>query len=164
MIEHLLRILCILQCMPTEPLSVNSAEAQRCMAETIYFEARNGGDVSMISVGMVVLNRLKHEKYPNTICKVVRQGIYDSYGNPRRGKCQFSYFCDGKPEFTPTNNSKEELYAWKRAQHLSDLIIRKKLYDLTNGSTHYHASYISPNWAYRMKPQVYIGGHIFYKE
>jgi len=32
------------------------------------------------------------------------------------------------------------------------------------GATHYHASYVSPGWAKRMRRIDQIGNHIFYSE
>ena len=35
--------------------------------------------------------------------------------------------------------------------------------DITIGATHYHAAYIKPYWAAKMKRTVKIGNHIFYR-
>ena len=46
----------------------------KCLADNMYFEARNQGTAGIIAVSNVVLNRVKSKDYPNTICEVVRQG------------------------------------------------------------------------------------------
>ena len=46
----------------------------KCLADNMYFEARNQGTAGITAVSNVVLNRVKSEMYPNTICEVVRQG------------------------------------------------------------------------------------------
>ena len=37
------------------------------------------------------------------------------------------------------------------------------VYDFTDGATHYHADYVSPNWAKRYHRIVKIDQHIFYR-
>ena len=37
------------------------------------------------------------------------------------------------------------------------------VYDFTDGATHYHADYVSPDWAKRYHRIVKIGQHIFYR-
>ena len=47
-----------------------------CLALNIYYEARNQPVVGQIAVSQVVLHRVKDKRYPNTVCKVVRQAKY----------------------------------------------------------------------------------------
>ena len=65
------------------------AEAQRCLAQAIYFEARSEPVAGWEAVADVVINRALSPTYPGSICGVVFQGQY------RRHKCQFSFACDG---------------------------------------------------------------------
>ena len=75
-----------------------------CLAKNIYFEAKNQGTGGWLAVAFVTLNRVKDTRYPNTICEVVYQGpSKPSWQDPKkqipiRHKCQFSWFCDGKPD------------------------------------------------------------------
>ena len=46
-----------------------------CMAEAIYFESRGEPLLGQIAVGNVILNRVSSNRFPNTICKVVHQGV-----------------------------------------------------------------------------------------
>ena len=64
-----------------------------CLAEAIYFEARGEPVEGQFAVAEVILNRVESPKFPNSICKVVRQGT------GRKHACQFSYNCDGKLEY-----------------------------------------------------------------
>ena len=68
-------------------------EEQRCMAEAVYFEARNQDILGQIAVAIVIRNRMKNKRWPSTACGVVRDGRYWR-GNPVRDKCQFSYWCE----------------------------------------------------------------------
>ena len=45
-----------------------------CLAENVYFEARNQGTAGWSAVISVTLNRVKDKRFPNTVCEVVKQG------------------------------------------------------------------------------------------
>lgn len=53
-----------------------------CLAEAMYYEARGEGRKGQEAVALVTLNRVKHKRYPNTICSVVYQR--GQYGWTRR--------------------------------------------------------------------------------
>jgi hypothetical protein len=63
-----------------------------CMASAIYFEARGESYRGQVAVGQVVMNRVAHRLYPDTICAVVFQN------QSKRNACQISFACDGIPE------------------------------------------------------------------
>lgn len=44
-----------------------------CLAKVVYYEARGEGEMGMLAVAWVVLNRVMHPNYPKTICEVVYQ-------------------------------------------------------------------------------------------
>ena len=46
-------------------------ESVLCLAKNAYFEARNQSVLSQIAVSQVVMNRVKSEDFPNTVCGVV---------------------------------------------------------------------------------------------
>ena len=52
----------------------------KCLADNMYFEARNQGTAGIIAVSNVVLNRVKSKLYPNNICEVVSQGPIEKVG------------------------------------------------------------------------------------
>ena len=45
-----------------------------CLADNVYFEARNQGTAGWSAVISVTLNRVKDKRFPNTVCEVVKQG------------------------------------------------------------------------------------------
>lgn len=49
-------------------------DAITCLSRTIYWESRGDGAAGMEGIANVVMNRLGHEGFPNTICEVVMQG------------------------------------------------------------------------------------------
>ena len=130
-----------------------------CMATAIYFEARGEPMVGQVAVAQVIMSRVYDERYPNTICEVVKQGYYYSWNPeiPIRDKCQFSFWCDGKPE----NIKDEDAYFW--ATEVAQAVMVGTLYDTTQGATHYHAYYVQPSWSKKFTQTVRINDHIFYR-
>ena len=130
-----------------------------CMATAIYFEARGEPMVGQVAVAQVIMSRVYDERYPNTICEVVKQGYYYSWNPeiPIPDKCQFSFWCDGKPE----NIKDEDAYFW--ATEVAQAVMVGTLYDTTQGATHYHAYYVQPSWSKKFTQTVRINDHIFYR-
>ena len=56
--------------------SESYATSMECLVEAIYFEARSESFSGQLAVATVILNRVKSTIFPNTICKVVKEGIY----------------------------------------------------------------------------------------
>ena len=131
-----------------------------CLAEAIYFEAGNQSDAGRLAVGHVVLNRMEMREYPDTICDVVHQAKWKENwkGNmiPIKHMCQFSYFCDGKPEKI------EDSKTWNESYMLATLLVNG-MYDFTHGASHYHADSVHPYWADHLYKTLTIDNHIFYK-
>jgi len=121
-----------------------------CLALTVYYEARSEPMIGQVAVAQVVLNRVEHAAYPSTICEVVHQG------GTYRHRCQFSYWCDGKPE-TPS-----DYRAWRLAKVIAQLTHDGVLTADVEDATHYHADYSSPSWRNRMDLVATIGRHFFY--
>ena len=141
------------------PSAASAGSDQSCLAEAMYFEARDQGWRGMLAVGVVVQNRVKDRRWPQTICGVVRQGRYDKRGNPLRGRCQFSYHCDGISE------KAHEKKAWNEALDLSALILSKTVHIVgLEDATHYHATSIRPSWSSVLLFRRIIGQHAFYAE
>ena len=126
-------------------------EEATCLAQNIYFEARSEPTDGMLAVGHVVLNRVASKYFPDTVCKVVRQG-----GEQRRHRCQFSWWCDGRSD-RPHNK-----VSWNAARLIAWFIYNGRTVDPTGGALWYHADYVKPYWreAFITGPQ--IGRHIFY--
>lgn len=133
--------------------SMTVAQKQfECLATAIYFEARGESYRGQAAVAQVVLNRVKHSAYPNTICGVVYQN------KSKRNACQFSFACDGIPEKI------SEPEPWRQAKEIAEKVLSGEIYltEVAN-ATHYHATYVSPRWAPRLKKMAKIGLHIFYR-
>tara|TARA_B100000029_G_scaffold477795_1_gene523238 strand:+ start:1560 stop:2051 length:492 start_codon:yes stop_codon:yes gene_type:complete len=141
----------------TPELKANSNEQEvRCLAENIYFEARNQSIPGQIAVALVVLNRVEHPNFPNTVCGVVKQTKYYPSGRIDLHSCQFSWYCDGKSD-EPIEPCWEEIFT------LAEIIIGWESIDFTDGSLWYHSTKVSPEWANHYAKTVQIDNHIFYK-
>ena len=135
-----------------------------CLALNTYHEAKNQSTVGQIATAQVVMNRVEDSRFPNTVCEVVKQGpTRPSWEDPNkeypiRHRCQFSWYCDGKDD-TPKNEK-----AWKKAQDVAFLVLYNKIQlDVTEGATHYHATYVKPAWEKTKKRTTRIEKHIFYR-
>ena len=130
----------------------NLSKEQRCLAEAVYFEARSEPPEGQAAVAQVVLNRMKSGLYPSSICGVVYQNRH------RHLACQFTFACEGKVLRTT------ETEAWDQAKQIASAVLEGKTYLAeVGGATHYHAKYVRPYWAKRLKKMDVIGQHIFYK-
>lgn len=132
---------------------VLSREDVKWLAKNVYFEARNQPVAGQIAVIMVTLNRVRSRAFPSTIKEVVTQG------GTKLNKCQFSWYCDGKPDII------EDRKAYREAEKLVMEVLgaTKFVRDITSGAIFYHADYVKPHWAKHKKRIVKIDKHIFYR-
>src|SRR3982750_5030053 len=113
----------------------------QCLTEAIYYEARNQSDDGQRAVAQVVLNRVRHPAYPNTVCGVVYQGSERSTG------CQFSFTCDGSLARVPNR------LFWQRAENVARDALSGFVYAPVGLATHYHTIAVHPYWAPSLVPQ-----------
>ena len=134
--------------------------ALMCLALNTYHEAKNQSMIGQVATAQVVMNRVADSRYPNTVCEVVKQGPkYKGSDVPVRHKCQFSWFCDGKSD-EPKLDSKE----WFKAKDYARIVLSGRIaLDVTEGATHYHATYVRPAWAKTKTRTTRIESHIFYR-
>lgn len=123
----------------------------RCLAEAIYFEARGEPLSGQVAVAEVILNRVEDHRYPDTVCGVTYQGV-------GRGRvCQFSFACDGRPEAMTSRRERE------RSEKLAAIMVAGRARTITDGATHFHATYVRPGWSGKLTRTAAIGHHIFYR-
>ena len=123
------------------------AEALVCLALNVYHEARDQPFIGQVAVAQVVMNRVHDDRYPDDVCEVVMQGPTYSWKPdfPVRHRCQFSWYCDGKSDATPDEG------AWQQALTIAQGVHTGNLDDFVEGATHYHATYVLPEWAERRR-------------
>ena len=134
-----------------DPTGVDPMDnALTCLARTIYWEARGESPASMESVASVVMNRLGHDDFPNTVCEVVKQGH-------EQGSCQFSWWCDGRSDHA----REDESYAI--AKEIARRALNLQLPDRTNGALYFHKRGGAPSWAAKYIKTAEIESFVFYK-
>lgn len=129
----------------------DTARAQQCMTQAIYYEAASESDAGQRAVAQVVLNRVAHPAWPSTVCGVVFQGSSRSTG------CQFSFTCDGSLARRPSRGG------WERAGRIARQSLAGSVYAPVGLSTHYHTLAVSPYWAPSLSRTTVIGAHVFYR-
>lgn len=138
-------------------------DERECLALNIYHESRSDNFSGRIAVADVVINRVNSKYFPDTICGVVRQSKtrINWKGNevPVRGMCHFSWYCDGLSDEPMEDDS------WEDAQIIAEIILNGGFRGISEGATHYHATYVTPNWISDrgMVPVGRIGLHKFYR-
>lgn len=143
----------------------SSLSEQKCLADNMYWEARNQSLRGMIAVALVVRNRVNDERYPHSYCEVIQEGpTRPSWKDPLklipvRHRCQFSWYCDGKSDNIPT----KDLDVYDLARAAAFKIYNNDFNDFTYGATHYHADYVTPAWAASKIRTITIDNHIFYR-
>ncbi len=149
----------------------------RCMADNIYFEGRNEGMAGQMAIALVTLNRVESDVYPNTICRVVKQG--PTYKNnpdlPIRWRCQFTWYCDGLSDNIPLEYTKGKrkgqirqsvYHTYSEIVKNAVLVMSGQITDFTEGATHYFAqNIVTPKWSTdkSMIRTTIIDNHTFMK-
>lgn len=133
------------------PAVSGDAEFQ-CLAQAVYFESRGEPLSGQIAVAEVVLNRVDNPAYPRSICGVTKQGAGSGRG------CQFSYACDGRPDVMTSSVSKA------RSEKIARMLIDGRPRSVTSGATHFHATYVRPDWSRKFARTASIGNHVFYRQ
>jgi spore germination cell wall hydrolase CwlJ-like protein len=147
----LLLVAALLCAMPAVAEAADPQETEpSCLAHTLYWEAKTEGRNGMVAVGWVILNRMRDGEYPRSVCGVVKQGR-------EKPGCQFSYWCDGKPD-TPKPDE-----AWALAQAVAKEMLSSPPPDPTGGAVFYHAAGTRAPWATSRVRTARIGRHIYYR-
>lgn len=125
-------------------------DAITCLARSIYWEAKGKSTADMEAVASVVMNRLGHEGFPDTVCAVVKQGSESK-------NCQFSWWCDGRPDTV------QEATQYAIAKEIARKALNKQLNDRTNGAMYFHDRNVKPDWARKYIKTTETRMFLFYK-
>ncbi len=131
--------------------NANYGRALKCLTDAIYYEAATEPDVGQRAVAQVILNRMRHPTYPNSVCGVIYQG------SERQTGCQFSYACDGSMARLPSR------FHWERARGVAASALAGYVYAPVGMATHYHTVAVNPYWAPSLHFIGTIGAHRFYR-
>ena len=151
---------------PANTIKGTAFEQITCLADNIYWEARNQPVRGMFAVAFVVDNRVSDKRYPDTYCEVIQQGpTRPSWKDktilfPVKNRCQFSWYCDGKGDDIPLYDKQ----VYRIAVEIARIIFFGQYNeDITEGATHYHANYVFPAWRKTKTKTLIVGDHIFYR-
>lgn len=121
-----------------------------CLASAMWYEA-GGDDGGQRAVGQVVLNRVRHPAFPDTVCGVVFQGAERSNG------CQFTFTCDGAMKRVPSRT------AFDQARARSRDMLQGAVWKEVGLATHYHTDWVHPVWSARLDKIAQAGTHLFFR-
>lgn len=143
-----------------EPLF--SEEEVMCLQENIFFEAAVEDFDGRIAVALVTLNRVSSNKFPDTICGVVKQARVNAHGVPYKHQCQFSWYCDGLSD-RPDFSNKYVTDVWNEIGELADYIANDPHgHELVGDSLFYHVNGHDVSWSDDYTVHAVIGSHVFY--
>ncbi len=125
--------------------------AIECLTSAIYYEAATEPLEGQKAVAQVVLNRVRHPAYPNSVCGVVFQG------SERRTGCQFTFTCDGALARIPIPS------LWQKARMIAEAALAGAVYKPVGWATHYHTNWVVPYWSSSLVKAANVGTHIFYR-
>ena len=136
---------------------INSVDIN-CLAKGIYYEARGESTKGKEAVGLVIVNRTKNDKYPDTICGVVTQVDYIHH----KKICQFSWYCkDGEKKLYAILDSP----GYDASYDVAKGIVNGTIDNWMPKAVSFHASEVSVSWAdHDLEVVTKIGNHIFYRE
>ncbi len=129
-----------------ESYGTGMSDELRCLALNIYHEARGESISGQKAIASVIMNRVRSQRYPDSICEVVWQ--------PK----QFSWTTAHEKHHVVTDPR-----AWKMALIIAQRTLAGHEYARVGEATHYHASSIDPYWAAYGQFVVKIGDHVFYE-
>lgn len=160
----------ILILIPLQPLQAEEIDQKelRVLADAIFMEARNQSTLAQYAVGIVILNRVKSKRYPNSVQGVVFQSF-------KKGIYQFSYL--NNPE-TYSKAHRGVLYkinprVYLKVKNIAMNLLRasERMYStwqdymgITGAMYYFNPKLANPRWRYskRLKKLNYVGEHLFF--
>jgi spore germination cell wall hydrolase CwlJ-like protein len=120
------------------------ARSLDCLARNVYYEARGESLGGQYAVAEVTMNRRASPFYPKTVCEVVHQ------------KDAFSW--TGAQSLDEPSGP-----AWGRAVKVAEDVYYQRRPPAMQGVTHFHATYVRPDWSKDRRRVARIGKHVFYR-
>lgn len=133
----------------TSPGGYTEADFE-CLREAVYHEAGAKSFDGGRAVGNVIINRARDPRFPNSVCGVIADG-------EAKGRCQFSYRCDGRPEVLADRIKLDN------ATRAAKQVLEAPADDVTSGALFFHAAWMKPGWFGTLHRTTSLGGNIFYR-
>lgn len=122
-----------------------------CLALAIFHESGNQSVKGKQSVAEVVINRVRSEKYPDTVCGVIKQNNQFSWYNK-------NVSLSNPPRIIYKNT--QSMQQWETSKEIA----RQQLIQKTNnvkGSLFFNTTRLGVRYKTNELPRK-IGGHVFY--
>ena len=129
----------------------DGARALDCLTAAVYYEANSEPLDGQRAVAQVVLNRVRHPAFPNSVCGVVFSG------STRKTGCQFTFTCDGALFRRPNP------VVWARSRVIALAALSGQVFANVGQATHYHTLWVAPYWSPSLVKVANIGAHTFYR-
>ncbi len=134
--------------LPSRVVNKNSSFDQKDwndLVDTVIAEAAGDGRQGMAAVASVIKNRAAARGIsPGDVVRQPSQ--FEGYENPRES----------------SRKAQQDPAVRTEAEKILQGVFDGTLQDPTGGADHFHADYVSPDWAKTMPPTTKIGGHTFY--
>ena len=130
--------------------SADRIRARDCLALAAMAEA-GAGDADQRAVMQVILNRVRHPAFADTVCGVVFQG------SERPTGCQFTFTCDGSLARSYPDS------LWRAARERAQEALGGYVHEPVGTATHYHADYVYPYWSDELDKIAAVGPHLFFR-
>lgn len=146
---------------------------RRCLAMAAYAEARSEGDVGMLAVMWVIINRVREAKEPVGPCEIVAApAVLEAIGRPAYAPQRRAIRAGLVPRHVATSDdSPADREAYRRAKILAYLLTAGRIAeDPTASATHYWSPAAQkalgrkpPRWREHFVKTAEIGAHHFFR-
>ena len=152
---HLFLIMFMYSNTPPPTIDKLNNQEKRCLIRTTYHESKGEPIIGKMFVAQVTLNRVKSGKFPNSVCKVIKQkGAYQWYSSLPRNLHQVK----------PANSIQQESYEQIKFTVSVLEVLNSFGIDVTKGALYFHSTSIKPNKFFKKLKRLYkVNNHLFYK-
>lgn len=127
-----------------ETSDVADAE-QRCLAASVYYEAKGEPLAGQLAVAETIMNRAASGRFPASLCGVVRQ------------PGQFSFVRSGQVP------APRECKEWRQAVAIARIAQASMWRTVAPAALYFHAARVQPRWGGDAKRIAQLGNHVFYR-
>jgi N-acetylmuramoyl-L-alanine amidase len=147
---------------PTIDTKIDTAQV-KCLAVTIYGEARSESEKGQVAVAYTVLNRAVNKSLCQVALAPKQYSVFNN--NPELRAAATS------KHLQPNQKNVIDQNSWAQALRVATMVVQKTIKDPTNGATHYIADrvmrskgYIYPKWSRQYQVVAVIENHKFFKK
>jgi N-acetylmuramoyl-L-alanine amidase len=127
----------------TDPAELSDAQLE-CLAKVVLHEAGNQPRQGQLAVAQLIMNRVAHGRFGETVCQVVNQ--------------------PGQFFRTASYNPRRDSAAWANAVEVSRQAMGGQGEAVVPGAIFFHAAYAAPNAFFRTRTRLTtVGDHVFYR-